>query len=136
MRFEFRHINRTTYPTRHVMVCEDDLDNQLAIVRHIHSLFEPQGHVQVSVVPGGLAAAAILSQCVVDLILLDHDMPQGSGADLLEWMREFRVGTPVITFSGLHPNNDRMMALGAHHKFVKGDVIAGAADDLILKYLA
>jgi CheY-like chemotaxis protein len=135
MQFQYRHLNRLKYPTHHILVCEDDLTNQYAMVQKLLSMFEPQGTVQISVVPGGLAAAAIIHFCKVDLILLDHDMPEGNGADLLGWMKEENKKIPVITFSGILENNIIMMGLGATHQFMKGDVLTGAADELIKGYL-
>lgn len=105
-------------------------------MQHLQAMYHPQGHVQISLVPGGLAAASILHYCKsVSLILLDHDMPEGSGADLLGWMKEQGVSVPVITFSGIPQNNEIMMGLGANHHFVKGDVLTGAADEIIRQYL-
>ena len=77
-------------------------------------------------------AAAIIGSCSVDVILLDHDMPQGNGADLLNWMKKTGRSIPVITFSGIPQNNQIMGTLGATYAyFQKEDVIGGKADDLI-----
>ncbi len=49
----------------------------------------------------------------VDLVLLDHDMPNGNGHNLIHWMASTgRQNVPVLTFSGIHENNVRMMAFG------------------------
>jgi protein-tyrosine phosphatase/CheY-like chemotaxis protein len=133
--FYFRHLNRLVYPQKHILICEDDLSLQHSILKHFLEIFEPQGLVQFSVVPGGLFAAGIMSQQKVDVILLDHDMPHGSGSDLLAWMKENNDTTPVITFSGIPQNNQNMMALGATHLFGKGEVIDGKADSLIKQIL-
>jgi CheY-like chemotaxis protein len=131
MQFQFRHHNRIGYPQRHILVCEDNLNCQRDILEHFLKIFDPQGIVQFSVVPGGVAAASIISSVKVDVILLDHDMPEGNGADLLAWLKEKGLTIPVITFSGIPQNNAHMMTLGATHMFNKGDVINGAADAII-----
>lgn len=134
--FQFRHINRLKYPQKHILICEDDLTNQRNILDHFLSIFESQGIVQFSVVPGALQAAAIInSGVVIDLILLDHDMPQGNGKDLIEWMKTNNHKIPIITFSGIDQNNINMMNYGATHLFNKGDVVNGKADNLIRKIL-
>lgn len=133
--FHFRHINRKTYPQKHILICEDDLTNQSDILNHFLRSFEPQGLVQFSVVPGGLAAAGIIQYCKVDLIILDHDMPEGNGLDLLDWMKKHNYKIPVITFSGIQENNCNMITHGANYLFSKGDVIAGYADSLIEQLL-
>ncbi len=137
MQFQFRHWNRRTYPTKHVVVCEDDLSNQAAIMAKLSTMFDREGHVQVSLVCGGLGAAGIMAWSKVDLVILDHDMPEGNGADLLDWMKkQGRSEVPVITFSGIPENNVRMSGLGAHHQFSKRQVLEGEADALIMQYLA
>lgn len=122
-------------PTKHILVCEDDLANQVAIAQHFAQVFEPQGLVEFSFVPGGMHAAGVFGWRTVDLVLLDHDMPFGNGADLLRWMRSNNNLTPVLTFSGIHENNNILMGIGANHQFVKGDIIAGKADGLIKQIL-
>jgi len=131
--------NRTTFPTRHVLVCEDDIQEQARIAQHFAELFGGQGHVQVSFVPGGGQAAGVCERIGVELILLDHDMPYGSGPEFLAWLHETgrydNDDTKIITFSGIPANNDALFAAGAHHRFSKEDVITGKADTLILQIL-
>jgi 2-polyprenyl-3-methyl-5-hydroxy-6-metoxy-1,4-benzoquinol methylase/CheY-like chemotaxis protein len=133
--FKYRHHNRLKYPVKHILVCEDNLDNQLAIAKHLRELFDAEGLVQFSFVSGSLAASSIIHYCKIDLILLDHDMPEGNGTDLLKWMKEHGVLIPVITFSGIMQNNITMMQAGATYLFNKHDVITGAADDIIKKII-
>jgi len=133
--FTRKLVNRLKMPVRHVLVCEDVLRNQAQIASHFGDLFAHEGEVQVSFVCGAEAAAAILSSMPVDLILLDHDMPFGDGPELLRWMAARDLSTPVITFSGIPGNNDRLVACGATHRFEKGDVIQGRADGVIQELL-
>jgi CheY-like chemotaxis protein len=135
MDFLFRHHNRVTYPQKHILICEDDLMQQKRIVEHLSTILDPQGKVQISIVPGALMAAAIINSITVDLIILDHDLPQGNGTDFLNWMKKYNVSIPVITFSGIPQNNDNMIALGATHLFQKEEVINGKADQLIKRIL-
>lgn len=122
-------------PVRHVLVCEDDLDNQGRAVDHFRRTFEPQGEVVFSVVSGGAAAAGVIEFSDVHLVILDHDMPFGNGADLLRWMRSSGKAIPVVTFSGIPENNQRMVELGAAHCFTKHSVLSGEADALIREIL-
>lgn len=137
MEFTNRLVNRKTFPTQHVIVCEDDLNVQAQIAAKFAQMFEPQGCVQVSFVPGAVQAAAVILKSGMELILLDHDMPFGNGIDLLAWLKSsgFPPGPrfPVITFSGIEANNDALMAAGATHRFNKSSVLEGAADEAILK---
>lgn len=134
--FVLRLHNRAVFPTKHVLVCEDDLDNQKRIAKHLADLFRPYGgQVQVSFVPGGLQAAAVMSEVGVDLVILDHDMPFGSGSELLNWMKSQGHQPPVITFSGIPYNNSFMVGRGAQHNFDKEQVIEGRANSLIRELL-
>ena len=135
MSFESRHWNRRQMPTKHVLVCEDDLANQALIASHFASVFDVQGEVEFSFVPGGMHAAGIIGWRKVDLVILDHDMPYGNGADLVKWMRANGHQQPILTFSGIAQNNDILMNLGANHHFGKNDVLDGKADALIKKLL-
>lgn len=130
--------NRLVHPDRHVVVCEDYLNQQARIVAHFSSIFDHQGRVQFSFVPGALSAAAIMHVQPVDLVLLDHDMPHGNGQNLIAWMASTgRQNVPILTFSGIPQNNDRMVDFGARsgmtsmHQFSKNDVIDGHADEVI-----
>lgn len=133
MDFIFRHHNRKEYPQKHILICEDDLTQQKRILEHLLTIFEPQGKVQFSVVPSALMAASIISSIKVDLIILDHDLPQGNGSDLITWMKKTNNDIPIITFSGIPQNNQHMGNLGATYPFwQKEEVISGKADDLLL----
>lgn len=133
--FQDRHWNRQKFPSKHVLVCEDDTSCQSRMAKHFSETFEPQGTVQFSFVPGGRAAAGVILWTPIDLVILDHDMPNGNGADLIHWMKAHKYGMPVITFSGIPQNNATMMNLGASHRFHKEEVIAGKADPLIRQIL-
>lgn len=130
--------NRLVHPDRHVVVCEDYLNQQVRIATRFQDTYDPQGRVQFSFVPGALSAAAIMHVQKVDLILLDHDMPNGNGHNLIHWMASTgRQNIPVLTFSGIHENNVRMMdfahrsGMKSMHMFGKNDVIDGHADEVI-----
>lgn len=129
--FSHQLVNRRMMPVKHVLVCEDVIRHQAQIAAHFQALFDHEGEVQVSLVCGAEAAAAILSSMTVDLILLDHDMPYGNGPELLSWMKQSRLKIPVITFSGIPSNNDHLVHCGATHLFSKAEVTSGAADQLI-----
>lgn len=135
MSFTSRHHNRLVFPYKHLLIVEDIINNQKRVLDHFHSVFDSDGAVQISIVAGAKAAAAIIEQCSIDLIILDHDLPEGNGTDLLNWMREKSIKIPVITFSGIPHNNSHMSTLGATYEFHKEEVINGMADNLIKQIL-
>lgn len=133
--------NRATPPDRHVLVAEDHLGQQVRAASKFMSMFGGDGRVQVSLVPGGLYAAAIIMAKAPNLLILDHDMPDGNGQALLNWMvSSGNVHVPVITFSGIAENNRRMASASAplfrsFHAFSKEEVLTGAADGAIYSSL-
>lgn len=138
--FTRKLVNRLTMPTKNVLICEDDIEQQRNLLGVFQRLFGHQGHVQVCVVPGGEFAKDILETCEADVVLIDHDMPYGDGVETLletkeirEWYRDLQP--KVITASGIPANNDRLMAAGAHYKFTKQQIINGEADDLLRELL-
>lgn len=135
MDFQFRHHNRMVYPQKHLMVVEDIIGNQKRVLDHFADIFESDGLVQISLVPGALAAASIIKSCKIDLIILDHDLPEGNGSDLLIWMKNNNINIPVITFSGIPYNNAHMGNLGAEYIYGKEDVISGKVDNIIKSIL-
>lgn len=136
--FEFRHLNRIKYPQKHIIVCEDDLSVQAKIATHFASIFEHQGDIQFSFVPSAIAAAHLIAATTsgamkVNLLLLDHDMPEGNGTDLINWLHKFDHEIPIISFSGIESNNLSMQKLYRHafHLYSKDDVLNGKADELL-----
>ena len=137
--FTHRLVNRLTLPTKHVLICEDDLHQAAALLMHLAKLFGHQGHVEVAVFPHARACYSYIvgtNHSFPDLLFLDHDMPEGNGPELLTALPGFKtLGVPVITFSGISYNNDALMAAGATHKFTKAEVLEGKADDLLKEIL-
>ena len=120
--------NRCVAPRKHVLVCEDTLCYQAQLGALLAAEFNSygsgaEGYVQVTFVTGAIAAVAILEKLPVDLIVLDHDMPDGNGTDLLLYLKGAGLNVPVLTASGVESNNDAMMQCGATYKGNKGLVL-------------
>jgi len=86
---------------------EDDLTVRLLIQR----ILSPAGH-RVRVEPDLHEARKALSEGIFDLLILDLNLPDGSGFDLLQYVRnELGLGLPAIVLSGLRQS--RSVARGA-----------------------
>lgn len=146
-KFSRQLVNRLLMPEKHVVICEDDIHQQVRVAALFEALFGPQHRVQLTLCPGAMMAFAVILVGQTDVVLLDHDMPYGSGIDLLVNLKKAQdqhkddpdklssISPVILTFSGIQSNNDRLMEAGAHHKFQKDDLINGAANDLLFKYL-
>lgn len=144
--FSVKCVNRIMMPEKHVLICEDDIHQQVRVAALFETLFGPQHRVQITLCPGSIMGIAVMVMFGADVVLLDHDMPFGSGIDFLRTLDQVKAPltddvakqklSPVVfTFSGIPSNNDRLMEAGAHHNFQKDALINGAANDLLFKYL-
>lgn len=128
--FRFRQGHRESRPIKHVLICEDNLALQSRTAAYLSTLFQADGLVQFSFVPGSLAASSVIHFCKVDLVILDDDMPDGNGQELLDWMDKYEIRIPVITFfkraGSIEP--DPM-------QFARDAFLDGAAKSLILQTL-
>lgn len=139
--FQLRHINRLEFPTKHVIVLEDDLTHQKEFAELMSKQFPAQGKVGVVFSPSAIVAALMIEKFDnVRLLILDHDMPYGNGSDLIHWMgkhqKEKSENITIVTASDIPENNDRMEidanSYGIRvHRFEKSDVIAGKANKQI-----
>ena len=72
---------------------------------------------EVAVVGGVRAAVGALTRLHFDVVLLDHDLPDGTGVDVLHWMRAARrrfSRTPVVAIAAEPENNAALLEAGAH----------------------
>lgn len=132
--FYFRQMHPKTRQ-KHILVCEDVLEQQINILKRLAQVIPADGSVEVSLVPGTIEAANLINTSKIDLIIADHDMFCGNSTDLLTWMQKENKKIPMITASGIPLNNENMMKLGANHCYTKQEVIDGKADEHIKSYL-
>ena len=59
------------------------------------------------------AALQIARTCRFDLYLLDNWLPDGTGFELCEQIRQFDVETPVLFYSGAGFDSDKLSAIKA-----------------------
>ena len=78
-------------------------------------------------VAGTLAEArALLAREPFDVVLLDYDLPDGKGSELLEEIQRQQLAVRVIAVSSREENNARLLELGADavvSKLKFGDMI-------------
>jgi len=75
------------------------IDYSLAVLECERRIFEPAGYVVVIAASAqrGLSLAAILR---FDVVLLDYQMPEMNGHQLVHEIKRLRPETPVVMFSG------------------------------------
>lgn len=83
----------------YVLVADDDDDIRFLV----GTLLGRQGW-QVTEATSGAAALEILGgeggTAAFDALVLDQNMPPGSGTEVIEWVRSRDTATPVVLFTG------------------------------------
>jgi len=106
---------------RQILIVDDDVavTNYLMVFLMQHEVFEPVVVNDSREVPG------LLEESVFDTIILDMDMPNLSGLDILKIIHEKKIDTPVLVLSGV---NDVDLAVKAL-KFGAFDYLTKPVDD-------
>ena len=72
-----------------------------------------QHHQVVRVETLAQAREAWQQQRSFDLVLLDYDLPDGKGADFVDWLRQQDHPVPVLAVSSHEHGNQQLMDAGA-----------------------
>src|SRR5439155_19570668 len=82
-----------------LLLCDDSPVERLALAHYLRS-----SGFQVDEAGDGKTALQFLKNRPVDLLLLDLQMPDVSGFDVLNYVNEHRRALPVILLSGMPPD--------------------------------
>lgn len=118
MEFTQWSVNRLKFPNRWVMICEDDIEQQIGLLKFFADRYGHQGDVLTVICPSAIIAYATyagLNKAIGEpiAILVDHDMPYGNGVELINAIKEAGYIGPFVAISGISENNDRLRAAGA-----------------------
>jgi CheY-like chemotaxis protein len=91
-----------------VLFADDHEDIRLLVT----TLLGASGY-QVVTADGVASALALAHEEAFDVYLLDNKLPDGTGRELCERLREFDRDTPVVFFSGDVFESDKQWALSA-----------------------
>jgi CheY-like chemotaxis protein len=92
------HPNSDATPPR-LLLCDDSPIERLALAHYLRA----SGY-QVDEAGDGAAALYFLKNRTIDLLLLDLQMPDINGFDVLNYLNEHRRALPVILLSGMPPD--------------------------------
>ena len=100
--------SRTTQDLPRLLLCDDSPIERLALGHYLRS----SGYA-VDEAGDGKSALQFLKNRQVDLLLLDLQMPEVDGFDVLNYVAEHRKSLPVILLSGMPPDEiqDKMLQL-------------------------
>ncbi|MDF7801745.1 response regulator [Pontiellaceae bacterium B1224] len=119
----------TTSPVQ-ILIVDDDAHFRAAQKRNLHRMnLRPESRAQVLEASSGKEAMEVLKRQNVDCILLDHNMPGGSG---MNWLKHFlginsNLAIVMLTGQGSEQLAVEAMKNGAMDYLVKGAI---SRDDL------
>jgi len=124
---EDKHCNRTIFPTRWILIVEDNIEMQAMLLSLVRKRYDSEGTTAASAVATARHAIALLADPVLlgrlHCILCDFDTQWGNGEDLMKYIKEHTITTPICGISGIPFNNERFKALGAHEATNKLDFV-------------
>jgi CheY-like chemotaxis protein len=92
-------IQSTSDQRREILLCDDSLAERTALGRILRS----SGY-GVHEAGDGEAAIVLLKHNEIDLVLLDLNMPEVDGFEVLGYLQQHRKSLPVILLSGMSPD--------------------------------
>lgn len=99
------------YPSlRRILCVDDDSDSCEIISLMLHSADE---HYRVTTTSSGNAAINMIADEPFDLYILDYRLPEMSGIDLCQLIRQSDAQTPIMFFTGMAREVDSKNALEA-----------------------
>lgn len=88
--------DHTTNPQLRLLYAEDDDSLRLTLTQYLST----EAGYQVESCSTGEEAIELLKQQSFDVVLLDYKMPGISGLNVLQWMYEQKMDTPVLMLTG------------------------------------
>ncbi len=130
-----------TYPVRidkeitklRILHVEDSIDDQLILRRSIQKRLKID--FDLVIVETGKACLKTLEEDMIDLLILDNQLPQMTGIEILKEMRNRHISTPVIFVTG--SGNEKIaveaMKLGCRDYIAKDEINSGYLEEAITK---
>jgi DNA-binding response OmpR family regulator len=83
------------------------IDDEPAITRLVAAFLKEKGHTCETLAEGFLTGAWLeLHDC--EVVVVDLNMPQVDGISLISYLREIRPGLPVVVFTAMGYNEQKM----------------------------
>lgn len=90
------------------------VDDSSLITDHLKDLLaDVEGIASIQVAPTLPGAQAIMKARAIDIVVMDIQLPDGNGIDMLKWIRFMYPDTTVIMFSNLGDDVHRAAARNA-----------------------
>ena len=104
---------------RHFIVVDDDKDMRYLVRRVILRSFP---EARVTEAGDGLEALRLFENHGADLMIVDHNLPNLDGAELIRELRAREVKIPLVMMSNFAAVSDLAMAAGATSFVDKGEI--------------
>jgi len=113
---------------QHVLIVDDDV----AVTNYFKVFLAQTGRFETTVVNDSREVMDLLTQKDFDIILLDMDMPNVTGMDILKSMKEKGIDVPVVVLTGV---NDVDLAVKSMKLGVFDYLIKPVDDDKLLEIM-
>jgi len=91
------------------LVVDDELDICLMVTKHLQKMqFETDYALTVK------DACSKVDKSIYDFIFLDLNLSDGSGFDLMKYMKEMNLSSKIIVISAHDNESARALSMGAH----------------------
>jgi CheY-like chemotaxis protein len=118
-------------PKRHFIIVDDDKDVRYFIRRVIRRRFPS---VEIGEASDGVEALRLFEHGGADLMVIDHNLPSMSGADLVRELRARNATLPIVMVSSFPAAREEAMRAGAT-SFVSKDEINPALGEQLANLL-
>ena len=115
-------------PKQHFIIVDDDKDVRYFIRRVIQRRFVG---VEIREAGDGVEALRLFEHGGADLMVIDHNLPSMSGADLVRELRSRKAILPIVMVSSFSAARDEAMAAGATTFVCKDEINPALADQLV-----
>lgn len=123
-----------------ILLIEDNPDHAQLVKTAVHRARRGRYHVWLA--KSAEAAIKLFETMRFNLIIADYRLPGKNGLELLDWLNEQKINTPMIMLTGQGDEKTAVEAMreGAYNYVVKDDVylqvIPHVIDEALLKYLS
>lgn len=110
--------------TFHILILEDSLEDGMTYERYLKQEFGD--HITIKIIDKGKPALAYLSENAVDCILIDFQLPDMTGLDFVEEIKNKSIAFIMITGEGNETIAVKALTSGAHDYIIKNELTSKA----------
>lgn len=108
-------------------------DDHAGVLVALELLIEGKGHT-VDTVRDGKSALELIKKKTYGLAFIDHDMPEMTGLELIEYLKKRSINIPVVMITGDKGMKEILARRVGAHEYIEKPYTAQAIENLLDKY--